>query len=370
MTWGISADAMVVIGLCFGLAAGCSKSAAPEFRLNSEGRDPRSISRIQAAAISDAAVRLFGTPDAPRRPDGVPLNLELLQTAAGAAGGDAAGNQWGLFRRYCAGCHGISGDGQGSAAAALDPYPRDFRDGVFKFTSTAGGAKPLKEDLLRTLRQGVRGTAMPSFRTLTDGQLEALVEYVKYLGIRGVTELYLMQQIVDEELPLPVDCKEVIEAAVLPAAKSWEEAAAMTVIAPKQPDADNGKRLGRSIARGRDLFSSADAQCAKCHGSAGDGHGQQVDLYDDWNRRKLGATDQETRRLADRFRLPLERLRPREFTLGVFHGGDRPLDQYWRICCGIKGTPMPAFGPSPTGPGALSPAEIWDLVNFVRSLKR
>ena len=55
----------------------------------------------------------------------------------------------------------IVGDGAGPAAAVLDPYPRDFRNGLFKYTSTAGGAKPLREDLLRTLQQGIPGTAMP-----------------------------------------------------------------------------------------------------------------------------------------------------------------------------------------------------------------
>ena len=81
----------------------------------------------------------------------------------------------------------------------LEPYPRDFRNGVFKYTSTAGGAKPVREDLLRTLRQGIPGTAMPSFRKLPDRRFDALVEYVKYLSIRGQTELYLLQAVVDED---------------------------------------------------------------------------------------------------------------------------------------------------------------------------
>ena len=37
---------------------------------------------------------------------------------------------------------------------------------------------------------------------------------------------------------------------------------------------------------------------------------------------------------------------------------------------GIKGTPMPAFGPGPGSPGVLRPEEIWDLVAYVRSLAK
>ncbi|MEN6450629.1 MAG: c-type cytochrome [Thermoguttaceae bacterium] len=355
--------------LLLSLAAGCWSSPAPQFELNTEGHDPASLPMAKRKAVQETLTRLFGTPDAPSLPAGTPLDLTLHRIGAGPAGADAAGNQWGLFRRHCAGCHGVSGDGAGPAAAALDPYPRDFRDGVFKFTSTAGGAKPLRADLLRTLRQGVHGTAMPSFQKLTDRQLEALVACVQYLAIRGETELYVIQQVVDDDAPLPLDASEVIDAIVSPTVRSWKEAGAARIVAPQPvPTATPGTRSA-SIARGRTLFNSSAAQCAKCHGSAGDGHGQQTELYDRWNQRKVGATPEESRRLASRFRLPVERLHARDFTLGAFRGGDRPIDQYWRIDAGIKGTPMPASGPAAGSPGALKPNQIWDLVHFVRSLK-
>ncbi len=102
------------------------------------------------------------------------------------------------------------------------------------------------------------------------------------------------------------------------------------------------------------------------HGREGRGDGPRAgELYDDWNKRKLGVP---TADLARRYRLPLQGLRPRNFTEGIFRGGDRGVDLYWRIAIGIKGTPMPAFGPSPAGPGVLSPAEIWDVVRYVGSL--
>jgi mono/diheme cytochrome c family protein len=170
---------------------------------------------------------------------------------------------------------------------------------------------------------------------------------------------------------------EIIEEELMPAAKSWNDARAMAVVAPsvdgvpllRRSSAGDGERsdLARSIANGRKLFCG-NGQCVRCHGPLGDGHGEQFELYDDWNKRKVGASPEQSRELAARFRLPVERLRPRDFTRGIFHGGDRPIDQYWRICVGIKGTPMPPHGPSPGSKGVLTPEEIWNVVNYVRSL--
>ncbi len=372
---------------------GCSMSSAPQFRLNTEGREPGSISSEQADAVTDTMRKLFGTPDEPAVPPGIDLRLGLLQQAAGPIRGDAEGNQWGLYRRHCASCHGTSGDGAGPSAAVLNPYPRDFRTGIFKYTSTAGGAKPLREDLLRTLRQGIPGTAMPSFRRLPDGEIDALIEYAKYLSIRGQTELYVIQSVVDEDATLPLATgkgdsphlceapvgpfrqmgavpffRDMIEEGAEPASRSWDEAKALAVIPTTPPATDTPEQLAASIARGHELFLSTAAQCVKCHGPNGDGNGEQSPLFDDWNKVKQGDSPLETENLARRFRLPIEQLHPRNFTLGKFRGGDRPVDQYWRIYVGIKGTPMPAAGASPGSDGALTPEEIWHLVNYVRSL--
>jgi mono/diheme cytochrome c family protein len=239
------------------------------------------------------------------------------------------------------------------------PIRATFRNGVFKYTSTAGGAKPLPDDLLRTVQQGIPGTAMPSFGRLPAEQLAALLEYVKYLAMRGETELYLLQTVVDEDASLPLNMDDILEEGVRPAAKAWDAALALAVV-PSPPPAKTPAELALSIARGQRVFAGA-GQCVRCHGQRGDGHGEQAELYDDWNKRKVAAPP-------GRFRLPRERLRPRDFTRGVFHGGDRPVDQYWRVYVGIKGTPMPPHGPAPGSNGVLTPAEIWDVVNYARSL--
>src|ERR1700694_3880343 len=51
------------------------------------------------------------------------------------------------YRRYCAGCHGTLGDGEGENAVWLDPKPRNFTLATFKCRSTPSGSLPTDEDL-------------------------------------------------------------------------------------------------------------------------------------------------------------------------------------------------------------------------------
>jgi len=349
------------------LLAGCSSSAPPQFRLNTEGRDPAKIARAQRETIVAALEKLFGTPDEPRIPEKTGLDLELLDTAAGPVGSDET-RYWGLYRKHCVACHGISGDGAGPNAAMLNPYPRDFRNGTFKYTSTAGGAKPVRSDLERTIRRGVPGTAMPSFDRLSDEHLRALLEYVKYLSLRGETELYLLQQVIDQD-EYPIDLKDVQADGVAPVVALWEKAREMVVEPPPRPPLDTSEQRTESLERGRALYLSVNAKCAQCHGPKGRGDGEQAaELFDDWNRPKKGVTAEQTADRARLFLLSIQRLRPRNFTEGVFRGGDRPIDVYWRVHVGIKGTPMPPAGPAPGSSGVLAPEQIWSVVEYVRSL--
>ena len=363
LTYRIAAAGLVLF-LLLAPIAGCGTGPGPQFALNLEGRDPAEVSPPQAKAIRDTLAQLFGTPDAPKVPQGVRLDMDLLKMAAGPVGGDARGNQRGLFRRHCTGCHGVSGDGAGPAASILDPYPRDYRSGLFKYTSTSDGAKPTHADLERTLLRGVSGTAMPAFAQLTSRDLNALIEYVKYLSIRGQTELSLLALIVDENERFPLEDRVVMREAVLPAAEPWEAADRFAV----KPPVDAPEALAASVAKGRELYRKKDAQCVKCHGPEGAGDGEETELYDDWNKRKKGVTPEQTEKLAGRFTLPLQRIRPRNFQQGIFRGGNAPQDLYWRICVGIKGTPMPAAGPGRSSSGAFSAEEIWPLVDYLRWL--
>ncbi len=79
-----------------------------------------------------------------------------------------------------------------------------------------------------------------------------------------------------------------------------------------------------------------------------DGHRQNADA----------GIDRRLRR--SRHAIP-RNIRPRNLRQGVYRGGQRPLDLYWRIRNGIEGTPMP-------GNDKLKPEDIWHLVNYVQSL--
>ena len=53
---------------------------------------------------------------------------------------------------------------------------------------------PTDHDLDTILRQGIPDTAMPSFRLLSEAERLALIDYVKYLAIRGEVERKLIEE--------------------------------------------------------------------------------------------------------------------------------------------------------------------------------
>jgi mono/diheme cytochrome c family protein len=93
-----------------------------------------------------------------------------------------------LYMTHCMHCHGVAGDGAGPTAKYLNPRPRDYRLGLFKFTSTAQPERATRADLKRIVKQGIPGTYMPSFLLLEDDELTAIIAYVRWLACRGETE--------------------------------------------------------------------------------------------------------------------------------------------------------------------------------------
>ncbi len=66
-----------------------------------------------------------------------------------------------LYRRYCVGCHGVSGDGNGENAPWIDPKPRDFVGATFKCRSTPTGTLPTDQDLYNAISRGFYNSNMP-----------------------------------------------------------------------------------------------------------------------------------------------------------------------------------------------------------------
>lgn len=399
------------------------------------------VFRNQKQQIADVLLALFGTPDQPDPADLDPFrndkksklydekgtrpglvqmygfDLDKLEVSAGRVH-EKNGRQYGLYRLHCAHCHGITGDGAGPTAVFLNPYPRDYRQGKFKFKSTAEAEKPTKVDLLRILTEGIPGTAMPSFRVLSENEREALVEYVQYLSVRGQAEIKLIEFAAGgQALPAPSvlvanlpdkdgNASDATEENVLAnILQSWRNAD-KHVVAPVEPpegfvkwvtyapknlrdggspvpelSSDDNARREASLKRGRELFYSDVASCYKCHGDSQLGDGQTTD-YDFWfSWRK----DLDQKPAAEREKgiaefialgaLPPRTIRPRDLRSGVYRGGRRPLDIYRRITSGINGAPMPGVKPTvatadaPVDPAKAATAEdLWHLVHYVLSL--
>lgn len=336
---------------------------------------PRSQQRQIARAVQD----LFGTPDEPAAARVTGLDLGRLRTAAGRVRGDGVGGDVGLYRRHCASCHGVTGDGYGPRSALLNPYPRDFTEATFKFKSTETSRRPTTADLRRILDRGIPGTAMPSFGSLTQEKKVALIEYVMYLSMRGQMEVALAHYCtdeLDEEDSLNTAQKSLMDELLAPIAAAWRGAPQHVIEPPEQVpsrrDRSSAER-GRSVANGRALFYGKRANCFTCHDEstpALEQSDQYADQYDDWNK--------QVRQFLDSYGdidtgglvlLSPRKIVPRNLRSGVFRGGPQPVDLYRRIHAGIDGTPMPAVGPLVTGrEGVLAPAEIWSLVDYLQQL--
>jgi len=229
-----------------------------------------------------------------------------------------------VYREYCAGCHGEKGDGQGPAARFLDPRPRDFTKGLFKFANVASGEMPRDEDLMRTIEKGLPGSSMPAWQILPAEERRAVITYIKTFS------------------------------------KSWRQRSPGTATAVSEdPFAGGGaSETTAAIDRGKVVYHVL-ATCWQCHpayagrdeiSAMAKAEGKDVTLRDDaekpvmvedaWGRNLL-PTDFETRRLK---------------------GGSSVQDFYRTIANGIGGTAMP------TWKGGLEERDLWALSYYVKSL--
>jgi cytochrome c oxidase cbb3-type subunit 2 len=211
-----------------------------------------------------------------------------------------------LYRRFCIGCHGPSGDGTGENAMWFDPTmgfekPRDFTLAVFKCRSTPTGTLPTDEDLFDAVTRGFVTTNMPQWMPLIDQDRANLVAFIKTFSTRWQTDKAGTPIAIPPETPATIE----------------------------------------SILHGREVFDRM--QCWKCHGPEGRGDGPSA----------LTLTDSKG-----------NPIRPYDFTTGErFKCGVSNHDLYRIFMTGLDGTPMPSFADN------IKPEEGWDLVHFLRTLQ-
>jgi mono/diheme cytochrome c family protein len=363
----------LVVGVALALvllAAGCDSSAA-RFHSNLVQMAAGNVSAKHQQQIADILEAMYGTPDQPQLPPDTGLDLRRIEIAAGPVEGYTRG----LFRLHCVHCHGITGDGMGPTAFFLKPYPRDYRQGMYKFKSTTSNNPPTHTDLVRTLTEGVTGTAMPSFKLLPSKDIDALVEYVEYLSLRGQTELALIEQykLADafdpDKQDFPTTRDFLLDTVLKPIVDKWQGAASKVTQVTKPPE-DFGTQA--SIDAGRQVFydqAKAKGGCVKCHGPTALGDGQLV--LDDWNK----AIDDLTKKAAGGDlpelshalavdSLPARESQPRNLRQGIFRGGRQPYEIFYRLSNGINGANMPGIAQTPD----MTSDDIWHVIDFVLDL--
>lgn len=209
-----------------------------------------------------------------------------LAAQAGELGTDAqraAGKV--LYDKYCAQCHGASGDGKGHATPRVKPEPRDFTAGKYKFRTTPSGALPTDEDVKKVIRQGLPYTSMPAWPQFSETDITNVVYYLKTFSPDF--------QDSSKELP-PIEI-------------------------PKPPPMTE-----ESVARGREVYDSQG--CAACHGNLGRSDGLSAPtLTNDWGY-PIRSVDMTKR--------------------WTFRGGPTRSDIFRTFSTGVNGTPMPSYADS------------------------
>jgi len=186
-----------------------------------------------------------------------------------------------IYKRFCIGCHGVLGDGEGENAQWIDPRPRNFTIAIFRCRSTPTGTLPTDSDLYDTVGRGMLDSNMPHWLPLTNEDRVNLVAYVKHFSPRWLTE----------KPGTPI------------------------VIPPEPPV------TAERIKEGRVLFQKL--ECWKCHGVTGRGNGPSAATLTDDENRPIKAFDFHNSQ--------------------SFKCGSSDEAMYKDFMTGLDGSPMPSF---------------------------
>lgn len=81
-----------------------------------------------------------------------------------------------MYEMSCASCHGEKGAGDGAAAKALNPPPRNYKAPASEWRNG-----PTVAGVTKTLKLGIKGTSMVAYNHLGDETIDQLAKYVVYL---------------------------------------------------------------------------------------------------------------------------------------------------------------------------------------------
>lgn len=173
----------------------------------------------------------------------------------------AAGKQ--LFEVNCSSCHGKNGYGDGEKGANLNPPPRNFHaEAAWKNGHTVPG-------MWKTLENGIAGGSMAAYRLLPPEDRMAMIHYIRATFVKDISV---------QAPPTPEEIAQLPGGGASAAAADIPEAPkpkiavreAIAELAQADTAAVVHTALPESLAHlpGAALYS---ANCASCHGAAGEG---------------------------------------------------------------------------------------------------
>ncbi len=280
------------------------------------------------------------------------------------------------YVHYCYACHGMNGDGKGPAAPGLNPPPRDFRLGAFKFGAVRSGELPNNEDFIRIVQGGLHGTAMLEW-DISHDELWLIVQFLKTFpkpacdpfkaddACKAKLAQYPDGQLADGQQPNANGA----------APSPWEDIAKGGKLKGKlrptgeavlvKPDPWAGK-VDEAIAKGAELYHLK-AQCANCHpGFLTYQEFSAAMLKADANARPSFRDSLYASIVVEADKNPYGvNLLPPDFTLNPLRSirrNEELNDLYRLIASGVGGV-MPQWV------DALSTEEIWAIAHYIKSLK-
>lgn len=163
------------------------------------------------------------------------------------------------YQKNCASCHGVNGGGDGSAAAGLNPKPRNFTS----LENWKNGRK--SSQIFKTINNGIPGSSMSSFGYLPSSIKWALVHFVAQLGPTPQSDSDSDLAAVGVD-PKKDELEQEKKATTIPI-----EMAMQALI----QDTPAPLRIKQKFPEGYSIRSVAkkyQMRCAQCHGTHGEGN--------------------------------------------------------------------------------------------------